>query len=325
MESKPFASLIEQMNILKQRGLVFKDEPGAMELLSSFGYYEIINGYKSTFLESCDPDIFKAETTFEDIYSLYFFDTRIRNVILGGLDAAESILRQNFAYVLGEQHSEQFSSYMNNNVFNAGRLLPEWQQKPDRKYYTERDRLFKEMTSITYKNYDPYKHYKTKYGNTPPWILVKGTTFGQLKMAITLLNSEDKKLLISRLYGNELINQLPYQELVTMFHETLELMNKFRNRAAHGGRMYNYFPEANFTYSAYLYNRAEVSKTSVSKKKNHGSNLKFLMAALSMWRNITPSILLSTGITEMLRLYGTKAPAHLPFILDEMELHSSEL
>lgn len=181
------------------------------------------------------------------------------------------------------------------------------------------------MTSITYKKYDPYNHYKTKYGNTPPWILVKETTFGQLKMAITLLNSQDKRLLISRLYGNELVNQLPYQELMTIFHETLELMNKFRNCAAHGWRVYNYFPESSFTYSSYLYDLADISKTSVSKKKNHGSNLKFLLAALEIWRNTTPNTLLSTGLTRMLKLYDTQAPEQLPFILAEMELRSTEL
>lgn len=88
-----------------------------MELLSSFGYYEIINGYKSTFLETSDPDVFKDGTRFEDIYRLYFFDTRVRNVILGALDSAESILHQNLAYVLGDQHTEEFSKYMHKDVY----------------------------------------------------------------------------------------------------------------------------------------------------------------------------------------------------------------
>ena len=51
---KPFKTIDEQIALLKSRGLVFKNEEVAKVNLLSFGYYEIVNGYKDILLEEGD-------------------------------------------------------------------------------------------------------------------------------------------------------------------------------------------------------------------------------------------------------------------------------
>ncbi|NBA11683.1 Abi family protein [Weissella confusa] len=319
MATKEFKSLSEQLDILKSRNLTIMDDVSTMERLSSHGYYEIINGYKTTFLIDPENEIFKSGTTFDDIFALYFFDSKIRIAVLEAIEFTENFLRQKLAYTLAEQHSEIFDDYVNKNVFNAGKQLPSWKQRPKKGIFSERDLLFDGFTKIANLNYDPYNHYKNNHGNTPPWILVKGMTFGQLRMAISLLNSRDKQLLIHRIYSEKDQAAMPFDEMAVLFNETLEVLNKFRNRAAHGGRMYNYYPNVGFTYNQHLHSLAKISKTMLSKNKIHSAGLSLLRWALSMWQSGYSVMMLMNGINSALSGYATKWETQIPLVLAEME------
>lgn len=322
MEEKPFKSLSEQIEILKSRGLIFIDEPTDSLRLSSDGYYEIINGYKSTFLQEKEEEKFKEGTFFRDIYGLFQFDCKIRNSVMEGLEYAEGFLRQKLAYTLAEQHSENFEDYISHDVFNAGKKLPNRKQNPKHGIYTERDYLFRGLEIIANLKYDPYLHYQDKYSNTPPWILVKGMTLGQLRMCITLLNEKDKSLLIQRVYRAKYVESMKSDDLLRLFSETLVVINKYRNRAAHGGRMYNYFPDVGFTYTKELHDIAKISKTQITKKKLHSSSLNLLQSALAMWNSGDAAIAIVDNIVDAIQDYEKSWPDHVEFIVKEMELEN---
>ncbi|WP_225352224.1 hypothetical protein [Limosilactobacillus equigenerosi] len=71
MNEKPFKTIDEQINILKSRGLIFENEDAAKNSLKQYGYYEIINGYKTPFLKEGSSEQFKSTATFEHIFALY--------------------------------------------------------------------------------------------------------------------------------------------------------------------------------------------------------------------------------------------------------------
>ncbi len=73
--SKPFNSFEEQIEILKSRNLNFINENAARDILSTYSYYEIINGYKEVGLES--DDYFKEGATFEQLYNLFLMDKKL--------------------------------------------------------------------------------------------------------------------------------------------------------------------------------------------------------------------------------------------------------
>lgn len=47
---------------------------------------------------------------------------------------------------------------------------------------------------------DPFAHYREKHNNIPPWIVVKGMTFGNLRMFVHLLKQADQQELIQHMY-----------------------------------------------------------------------------------------------------------------------------
>ncbi|MCZ2492472.1 Abi family protein [Dellaglioa carnosa] len=223
MTDKPFKTITEQIEILRARNLTFIDEVTAAQYLAANGYYEIINGYKTTFLTD-DNETFKDGTTFEDIFALYYFDTKIRTAVMSSIDFIESFLKQKLAYLLAEKHGEQFTDYVSKEVFSSGNTLKHPSSR--RHLYTDRDLLFNKFAESANRNYDPFKHYKLNHKNTPPWILVKDIDFGCLRTAIKLLNKDDKRTLIARIFSAETIANLSYEQLNVFFGELILIINK---------------------------------------------------------------------------------------------------
>lgn len=71
--------------------MIFNREAEASWLLKDFNYYNIINGYKDPFLVHADT--FKKNTSFEEVYSLYIFDKRLKDIFLKYILKIETILR----------------------------------------------------------------------------------------------------------------------------------------------------------------------------------------------------------------------------------------
>lgn len=316
MSEKQFLSISQQIELLKTKNLKFIDEVIAAQNLSSFGYYEIINGYRTTFLDK--NKVFKDSTTFEDIFALYYFDFKLRAVVLETLGYAESYLKQKLAYTLAEKYGTNFHDYMSAEVFNAGASLK--RQNPRLGLYSSRDLFFHEMKNICNDNRQPFKHYREEHGVVPPWILVKGMTFGNLRAAITLLNSEDKALLIQRLYSQDILTNANSSDLKRIFHETIKIINSYRNQAAHGGRMYNYFPDDQFTYSPLIHGTSELSKTAIEKNKVHSSSLYLLNNSMSLWQNSFPAGTFRHNFNALLENYSKKWAGQARLVLREMEI-----
>lgn len=277
MNQKPFLPLSQQITLLKTRNLTFVNEVKAAERITSDGYYEIINGYQEPFLSS--TDCFIDGTTFEEIYALYFTDSRIRIAVIDSLINFENSLKQYLSYLLSERHTELFEKYISPSVFRSGKKLSSPTSKKGLFY--DRDLLFSKFKMIKNSRFEPFKNYRTNHGNVPPWILLKGIDFGTLRLAITILNPTDKLLLAKRLLKKEIVDTHDDQELIELFSSIIFLTHKFRNRAAHGGRIYNYFTKKKISYNSRLYSDSCISKTSVKNNKHPNTSLFVLFNMLS--------------------------------------------
>ncbi|WP_251546866.1 Abi family protein [Limosilactobacillus caecicola] len=84
--AKPFKNIAEQIAILKRRNLRILNENATAKLLTDYGYYEVINGYKYPFLKdkTDDDEGYKKEATFEHIFGLYQFDANLRDCVIFG-------------------------------------------------------------------------------------------------------------------------------------------------------------------------------------------------------------------------------------------------
>lgn len=101
---KEFKTLEEQIELLKTRNILFNDEESTRKILLHNNYYNIINGYKDLFLDTNNPTVYKQNTTFEEIYSLYEFDRQLRNIFLEYILKIENSLRSLIAYYFSKEY-----------------------------------------------------------------------------------------------------------------------------------------------------------------------------------------------------------------------------
>ena len=124
---KDFKTIEEQIDILKNRGLIFNDENKAKQILISNNYYNVINGYKDLFITQGSKDNFINGTTFEEIYHLYDFDKKIKDIFLEYILKVENNLRSYIAYYFSMYHGND--NYLKLDSFetlnNIPNVLPE--------------------------------------------------------------------------------------------------------------------------------------------------------------------------------------------------------
>ena len=80
MAEKVFKSIDEQIQILKSKVLIIKDEAYASSVLLRENYF-FVTGYKYIFYKDDGSRTFVPNTTFEELYSLFSFDRQFRNII----------------------------------------------------------------------------------------------------------------------------------------------------------------------------------------------------------------------------------------------------
>lgn len=221
--NKCFYNIDEQIEHLISKGLVIKNAKNAKGILQKTSYYEIINGYRKPFEYQVDPKKFLKGTTFEEIYSLYFFDKRLRDIILPYLFDAESIIKHttnynylNFKDKSGKRVYEpedylKIKSYDNRRLKNAVRNI---------------SNLHK-LISSNFDLSDSIKHYLTTYSFVPLWVLQTKMTFGDINKFYYCLNQNVRQSIakIFALSDKELSN-------------VISILAKARNCCAHKDRLY---------------------------------------------------------------------------------------
>ncbi len=101
--TKPFLSLKEQLEQLKNRGLKVENEVKALHLLEVVSYYRL-SGYWYPLLSDKANHTFKATATFDTAFKLYCFDRELRRMVLSELEKIEVAIRARATYILSAVH-----------------------------------------------------------------------------------------------------------------------------------------------------------------------------------------------------------------------------
>lgn len=205
-------SFDEQIDILKSRGVIITDNDKAKFILSNFNYYRfsayLLHAKKSnnTYIE---------DINFDDIYNLYLFDKKLRNILISLLESIEISFRTYIAYTLGMNHGSD--GYMNPNNFKNQEFFNKFL-----------DTLNTEKNNNKNKSF--IKHHYDKYnGKLPIWVAVEIISFGSLSKLYANMLPED-----TRFIKNNLCNVNP-KLIKTWLHS----LSHLRNICAHYGRIYN--------------------------------------------------------------------------------------
>lgn len=210
---KLFKSLDEQINILKNKGLIIDDEEQAKEILLRENYF-FINGYRILLMNSYADKSFIIGSTFRELHSIFLFDRSIRNILFKNLMIIENQLKSVISYQLSKKYGYRDKEYLNIKNFTNDR-------SKSRKVRDIIDKM-KRQIRINGEKHTATFHYMSKYKYVPLWILVKVLSFGLINELFGILKEEDKQE-IADIYGLD-------KETLKIY---IQLLSNYRNLCAH--------------------------------------------------------------------------------------------
>lgn len=220
MANKIFKTLDEQIDIFKQRGLIINDVDKAKTLLFKENYF-FINGYRHFFTKNYKDKNFIDGTTFEELYSMFTFDRKVRNIFFKNLLIIENNIKSVISYQLSKNYGYKEKDYLEPKNFSQDAMKSR-QVKDVLSKMKRQIRLNGQKHSAT-------MHYINNYGYIPLWILVKVLSFGIVSELYCILKIEDQ-INIADFYG------LSPETLMTY----LSILSNFRNLCAHEDILYDH-------------------------------------------------------------------------------------
>ena len=236
---KPFITIDEQVKKLRSRGLIVADS--AKYVLMRESYYAIINGYKEPFINrelsgKANDDRYMAGTTFDDIYSLFTFDRKLRNLTFEYVIQAEAVLKTAVIYVFSEHHRDD-NAFLNKDNF----CLKKEYYNPN-KYNDELENLIKVLKHKVEEGKTDYiKYYRSHHDCIPLWVISNNMTFGNIIHFFELMKTKERikvAKMVTEAVGRLGNTHCKYFGEVQI-RKSSETLNKFRNACAHDERLYS--------------------------------------------------------------------------------------
>lgn len=213
---KPPKTFDEQIEILKNRGLIIEDYDYAKFILSNVNYYRF-TAYLLSFKNA--DDTYKEGVTFKQISLIYNFDRELRALLIEILSSIEISFRTYIAYTIATNHGSL--GYLQKNNFKNEKYHSDFLLNLKREKLNNSNKLF-------------IKHHNEKYnGKLPIWVATEIMSFGMLSKLYANMIPDDTTYI-----KNNLCRVNP-----TLVNPWLQSLTHIRNQCAHYGRIYNYnFP-----------------------------------------------------------------------------------
>lgn len=216
---KVFKTLDEQISIFKEKGLIIEDEEKAKTILLRENYF-FISGYRHLFMNEKQTK-FISGTTFDELYAMFVFDRKVRNIFFKNLLIIENNIKSLFSYQLSKKYGFKEKEYLNPKNFSKDPL--------EIRHVHDVLNKIKRQARNNIKHHTATMHYMTNYGYIPLWILVKVLSFGIISEFYNILDISDKENIAS-FYGID-------SESMAIF---LAILSNYRNLCAHEDILYEH-------------------------------------------------------------------------------------
>ena len=219
MGKKIFKTLDEQVEILRNKGLVIDNEDYAKEILLRENYF-FLNGYRHLFMKSSDNSMYIPGTKIEELYSLFLFDRMLRSIFFKNILIVENNVKSIISYQLSKKYGYKEKDYLNpNNFVNNG---------AKRKQVSDLISKMKRQIKTNATQHAATQHYVNNYGYIPLWVLVKVLSFGIVSELFSVLKKEDQYEIVD-LYDLD----------IDVFSNYLVILSNYRNLCAHEDIMFD--------------------------------------------------------------------------------------
>lgn len=218
---KPALSIDDQVERLRERGMVFSDAQRVRHYLTYIGYYRL-SAYWLPFEDqpaAGQPRShrFRSGTTFEAVLSLYIFDRQLRLLVMEALERIEISVRTHWAHALATHHGPH--AHLTSQLFDSP-----WQHAKD----------IARMAGELQNSRETFvEHYRSTYSDPylpPIWAVVETLSLGALSRWFKATKDHAVKAEISKQLG------LPSKELA---EKVLHALTPVRNICAHHSRLWN--------------------------------------------------------------------------------------
>lgn len=215
---KPPLSIDDQADLLFRRGLRCDDPRRLKRYLLHIGYYRL-SAYFIPFRDpsAADPEIFRQDTTFDDVLRLYIFDRKLRLLVMEAIERIEVSLRSVWSNTLSTSFGAH--GYMQADLFSCP-----FEHSKD---IAQVARDVKGSSEVF------IKHYRNKYRSPhlpPLWAVVETMTWGQLSRWYCQMKDCPEKREVARQFG------MPNSHCL---EGVLQALGYVRNICAHHGRLWN--------------------------------------------------------------------------------------
>jgi abortive infection bacteriophage resistance protein len=225
MSNKPAYSISEQISLLKQRGMLFKDENKAEHFLQNISYYRL-KGYWWDMQKDFTNHKFRPNTYFEDIIDRYNFDRHIRLILFDAVERIEIALRTKMIYHLSMRYGGLW--YLDNSIFNSSKYKQSGIIKTiSQNTIEDLQKEFNRSQEVFIK--DHRHRYPLKHADT--WKIMEVASLGTLSKLYKNLNHQlPEKSKIANEMGLNIHNELS---------SWLEAITYVRNIIAHHSRLWS--------------------------------------------------------------------------------------
>ena len=242
--------LEQQIEILKEKGLIIKDTALGKQILQHFNFFDIIKVYKNLFIVN---NVFVKNTTIEKVFLFYHYDRGIQNILFKYSVYIERIFKNRLAEILSQEigiTKQEYLNIENYTVRNNNNLIL--------------NNTLKEIRDV-------------EGISEHPSILLKKITFST---TINLYNFLNEKLKEKMIYFNYKDNEK--QQAKNLFRNSLYIIRRYRNEIAHSMDFINYRAERYIIFR-YLkkilneYGYIKLMNKNHYSKRQRGSNDIFSM------------------------------------------------
>jgi abortive infection bacteriophage resistance protein len=285
---KPF-SIADQIALLKERGMLFKDEQSAIHFLKNISYYRL-KGYWWGLQVDYTLHTFKPNTYFEDVIECYNFDRQLRLVLFDAIERIEIALRTKMIHHLSLSYGSLW--YLNSNLFEDNKSSSNPKITTHENTVNELKKEFDRSQEIFIK--DQKARYPNQHADA--WKILEVASLGSLsKLYKNLEHQLPEKATISKEMGLNL-----HKELASW----LEAITYLRNIIAHHSRLWG---RSMVKMPVKKINNPQVNWLDYSLKIEQNKPFLIISSMIFLCNNVTPNHSIKKKIIDLIDLHS-----HLP-------------
>ncbi len=231
---KPFITYTQMIKLMESRNIIINNKDFAVMALQNFSYYNLVNGYKNTFMQNAGSDSFVTGTKFEDLYTLHLIDTGLNNVIFKYIIYLEKALKSRLSYLVSEKYGV-YTDYNNPRHNSSDDYL--YRGHYSRSNNRRSNILLRLKNAIsTERHNQSMTHYINNRNHVPAWILTTNISYGLAIQWYGILKNDDKSEICLTFIPHD---DISIEDKKEFLRKAFDLTKEYRNKIAHGNRTFN--------------------------------------------------------------------------------------